>query len=107
LSDLIAKLQKDDIPVKCPTWLQQKMMCQYVHSLQMINGMTNSCPNLDLPTYSDIDSDEDGSDDEDPDPMEVPLPRLQSFDEAISYLGDICDLLEHRGYYKQLEYSLG
>ncbi len=70
--------------------------------------MTSSCPDLDLPTKltcSDIDSDEDCSDDEDPDPMEVPLPRLQSFDVAISYLGDICDLLEHRGYTKEANSS--
>ena len=80
--------------MKCLTWLQQKIMRQYVQSLLTMNGMMNSCLNLDLSTSSlvltDVDSNE-GSDNEDSDPMEVPLPCFKRLDKAISYLGDICD----------------
>lgn len=94
--------------MKCLTWLQQKITRQYVQSLLTMNGMMNSCLNLDLSTSSlvptDVDSSE-GSDDEDSDPMEVPLPHFKSLDEAISYLGDIYNFLENRGYTKEANSS--
>ena len=46
----------------------------------------------------DDNSDDADSNDEDATSMEESPPRLKCLDEAISCLGDICDLLENRGY---------
>ena len=37
--------------------------------------------------------------------MEVPPPRLEGLSEAISWLGDISDFLENRGYTKETNSS--
>ena len=49
---------------------------------------------------------DDASDeDSDGDTVEKPAPYLRSLGEAISYLEDICDFLENRGYTKEANSS--
>ena len=103
LSELIAKFQdkddacevsnllsaEDDMPM-CTEFADDKWDEEFMSDLGPANKLV--CP-------------ESNSDYEDANAWEDTSPRLKSFDEAISCLGDICNFLENKGYTKEANSS--